>query len=110
MKSPNTLIDKEEPLARHPKTRIGLAATLMLAVVLALGPTGTPAAAAENAVVHWSGIAEGPISAGRPPASSTVLGGMVNGAMYDAVAAIAGGLAPFATSVTAPPDASADAA
>ncbi len=35
---------------------------------------------------------------------------MVHGAMYDAVAAIEGGLAPFATSVTAPPDASADAA
>jgi hypothetical protein len=30
--------------------------------------------------------------------------------MYDAVAAVEGGLAPFATSVTAPPDASADAA
>ena len=39
-----------------------------------------------------------------------MLGGMVHGAMYDAVAAIEGGLAPFATSVTPPPDASADAA
>ena len=110
MKSPSTLIDKEAPLARRVKTRIGLAATLMLAGVLALGLTGTPAAAAENAVVHWSGIAEGAIAAGRPPASSSVLGGMVHGAMYDAVASIEGGLAPFATSVTSPPDASADAA
>jgi len=116
MKSLNTLIDREEPLARRMKTRIGLAATLTLAVVLALGLTGTPAAAAENPVVHWSGIAEGAIAAGpqpgtlRPPASSSVLGGMVHGAMYDAVAAIERGLVPFATSVTPPPDASADAA
>lgn len=109
MKSPNTLIDKE-PRARRMKTRIGLAATLTLAVVLTLGLTGTPAAAAENAVVHWSGIAEGAIAVGRPPASSSVLAGMVHGAIYDAVAAIEGGLAPFATGVTSPPDASADAA
>ena len=79
MRSPNNLIDKE-PLARPMKTRIGLAATLMLAVVLALGPTGTPAAAAENAVVHWSGIAEGVIAFGRPSASRSVLAGMVHGA------------------------------
>jgi hypothetical protein len=46
----------------------------------------------------------------RPPASSSVLGGMVHGAMYDAVAAVEGGLEPFATGVTAPPGASADAA
>ena len=111
MKSLNTLIDREEPLARRMKTRIGFAATLTLAVALALGPTGTPAAAAaENAVVHWSGIAEGAIAASRPPASSSVLAGMVHGAMYDAVAAIQGGLAPFATSVTPPSGASADAA
>ena len=35
---------------------------------------------------------------------------MVHGAMYDAVAAVEGGLEPFATGVTAPPGASADAA
>ena len=35
---------------------------------------------------------------------------MVHGAIYDAVAAVEGGLEPFATGVTAPPDASADAA
>ncbi len=96
------------------KTRIGLAVTLALVVVLALGSTGTSAAPAaapgENAVVHWSGIAEVAIAAGRPPASSTPLAAMVHGAMYDAVAAIEGGLEPFATGVTAPPEASADAA
>jgi hypothetical protein len=93
---------------------IALAATLVLVAALALGSTRTSAAPnaapGENAVVHWSGVAEGAISAGRPPASSTVLAAMVHGAMYDAVAAVEGGLKPFATGVTAPPDASADAA
>ena len=96
------------------KIRIGLAATLALVVVVALGPTGTSAAPAvasgENAVVHWSGVAANAIVVGRPPASSSVLGGMVHGAMYDAVAAVEGDLKPFATGVTAPPGASADAA
>ena len=96
------------------RIRIGFAVTLALVVVLALGSTGTSAAPAaapsENAVVHWSGIAEVAIAAGRPPASSTPLAAMVHGAMYDAVAAVEGGLEPFATGVTAPPEASADAA
>ena len=95
------------------RIRSGVAATLAL-VVLALGSTGTSAAPAaatsENAVVHWSGVAANAIVVGRAPASSAVLGGMVHGAMYDAVAAIDGDLTPFATGVTAPPGASADAA
>ncbi len=94
----------------------GLAAMLGLIAVLALGPAGTSAAPGDNAVVHWNGVATTAIAAGptpttlRPPASSSVLGAMVNGAMYDAVAAVEGGLEPFATGVTAPPGASADAA
>ena len=92
------------------KLRISLAAMLALVAVLALGPATVSSAPGENAVVHWSGVAETAIAAGRPPASSTVLAGMVHGAMYDAVAAIEGGLEPFATGVKAPPDASADAA
>jgi hypothetical protein len=92
------------------KLRISLAATLALVAVLTLGPATSSSAPGENAVVHWSGIAEGAIAAGRPPASSSVLAGMVHGAMYDAVAAVEGGLEPFATGVKAPPDASADAA
>ena len=90
------------------RIRLCLAATLALVVVLALGSTGTsaaPSAATENAVVYWSGVAAGAIVAGRAPASSAVLGGMVHGAMYDAVAAVEGGLKPFATGVTAPPGA-----
>ena len=98
------------------KLRMSVAATLALIAVLALGPTASSSPPAENAVVHWSGIAETAISAGatagtfRPPASSTPLAAMVHGAIYDAVAAVEGGLKPFATGVTAPPGASADAA
>jgi hypothetical protein len=94
----------------------GLATMLGLIAVLALVPAGTSAAPGDNAVVHWSGVAAAAIAAGptpttlRPPASSSVLGGMVHGAMYDAVAAVEGGLQPFATGVTAPPGASANAA
>jgi hypothetical protein len=92
------------------RIRTLFAATLVLVAALAVGPAWTPAAPGENAVVHWSGVAEGAIGAGRPPASSSVLAGMVHGAIYDAVAAVEGGLEPFATAVTAPPGASADAA
>jgi hypothetical protein len=72
--------------------------------------TASAAPGAPNAVVHWSGIAASAISAGRPPASSSVLGGIVHGAMYDAVAATEGGLEPFVTDVAAPVGASTDAA
>ena len=96
---------------RRTRFRTGLAAVLAVVAVLAFGPAGTSAAPGENAVLHWSGIAANAIIVGpRPPASSSVLGGMVHGAMYDAVAAVEGGLEPFATGVTAPPGASADAA
>ena len=98
------------------KLRVGIAAALALVVSLVFGPATSSSAPGENAVVHWSGVAEAAISAGatpttlRPPASSTVLAGMVHGAMYDAVAAVEGGLRPFATDVSAPADASAEAA
>ena len=91
-------------------------AMLGLTTTLALGVTTSSSATGDNAVVHWSGIAEAAISAGatpttlRPPATSSVLAGMVHGAMYDAVAAVEGGLEPFAIDVPAPPEASADAA
>lgn len=90
--------------------RRAVVTVLALVAVLAVGPSGTSAAPGENAVLHWSGVAADAIVVGRSPAAGAVLGGMVHGAMYDAVAAVEGGLQPFATSVTAPPDASADAA
>ena len=65
---------------------------LRLSLCLALGPAGTSAAPGDNAVVHWSGVAANAIVVGRAPAASSVLGGMVHGAMYDAVASIKGGL------------------
>jgi hypothetical protein len=99
------------------KLRIGIAATMALVAALAVGATSSSSAPGDNAVVHWSEVAEAAISAPaapggplRPPASSTVLAGMVHGAIYDAVAAVDGGLEPFATGVSAPPGASADAA
>jgi len=99
------------------RLRIGLAATVALVAAFALGPASSSSATGENAVVHWSGIAEAAISAPtppatalRPPASSTVLAAMVHAAMYDAVVAIEGGFEPFATTLTAAPGASVDAA
>ncbi len=97
--------------------RVGLAMTLGLVAALTVGTATSSSAPGDNAVVHWSEVAEAAISAPtppstalRPPASSTVLAGMVHGAMYDAVAAIEGGMQPFATGVKAPPEASVDAA
>ena len=99
------------------KLRISLLAVLALGATLALGPATSSSAPGDNAVVHWSEIAETAISAPtppstalRPPASSAVLAGIVHGAIYDAVAAVDGELEPFATGVSAPPGASADAA
>ena len=89
---------------------LALTAALALVAVLSLGSVSSSAAPGDNAVVHWSEVAASAIVVGRAPASSAVLGGVVHGAMYDAVAAVQGGLKPFATSVTAPPGASADAA
>ena len=97
------------------RVKTALAASFVLAAVLVAGSTATSAADASASdpapVVHWSGIAVTAISAGpRSPASSSVLGGMAHGAIYDAVAAVEGGLDPFATGVTAPPGASVEAA
>jgi hypothetical protein len=105
------------------KVRVSLAVMVALCAVLAVGAsmsssaTQASAATEDNAIVVWSGIAEAAIAAPaapggplRPPASSSVLAGMVHAAMYDAVAATLGGLEPFATGVSAPPETSADAA
>ena len=72
------------------------AALAVVVAVLGLGAGTGSAVPNENAVVHWSSVAEQAISAGgRPPASSQVLSGIVHSAMYDAVAATDGGLEPF---------------
>ena len=101
-------------MSRRKRVSTALAAMLAIVALLALGPAGTSAspsvASTDNAVLHWSGVAASAIAVGRAPASSAVLGGMVHGAIYDAVAATEGGLEPFATGVTAPPGASANAA
>ena len=62
-----------------------LAAFVVLAV-LALGTPATTADPAENSVTHWTRIAEQFIPIGRPPASSEVIMGTVQAAIYDAVA------------------------
>ena len=85
-------------------------AAIVVLAVLALDTPATTAAPAENSVTHWTRIAEQFIPIGRPPASSEVLMGTVQAAIYDAVAATEGGLKPFMASVPAPPGASTDAA
>jgi hypothetical protein len=71
---------------------------------------GASHAAEENAVVHWSLISQNAISAGRPPASSEVLHGLVHAAIYDAVVAVEGDFDPFAVSIRPQGPTSVDAA
>jgi hypothetical protein len=103
-------MQKRKTLTFVPALAVALVAALALGSPSRSAPAAEAAEAPANAVIHWSAVAEAVIAAGRPPASSSVLGGMVHGAVYDAVAAVAGGLEPFATGVTAPAGASADAA
>ena len=91
------------------KLPISLAAMLAFIVVLTMGASSS-AAPGDNAVVHWSDIASSSIAAGRPPGSSSVLAGIVHGAIYDSVAAVEGDLEPFVTDVADAPDASVEAA
>ena len=86
-----------------------VAAVVVLAV-LGLGTPASTADPAENSVTHWTRIAEQFIPIGRPPASSEVIMGTVQAAIYDAVAETEGGLEPFMASVPAPRGASTDAA
>ena len=85
-------------------------AAIVVLAVFALGTPATTADPAENSVTHWTRIAEQFIPIGRPPASSEVIMGTVQAAIYDAVAATERGLDPFMASVPAPPGASTDAA
>ena len=63
-----------------------------------------------NAVSHWSLVAQNAISAGRPPASSEVLNGLVHAAMYDAAVAVKGKYEPFAVSINSSGPTSVEAA
>jgi hypothetical protein len=53
-----------------------------------------------NAVLDWTEIAENTIKIQRPPASSEVLMGIVQVAIFDTVAAIEGGYEPYAITPT----------
>jgi hypothetical protein len=55
----------------------------------AAGPSRT-ATEPPNAALHWSGVAEAVIAAGRPPGSACVLGGIVHAAIHDAGSAVSG--------------------
>ena len=83
------------------KVRITAAALAVAIAGLAIGAGAGTAQPSENAVTYWSRIAEQAISAGRTPASSQVLSGVVHAAIYDAVAATEGGLQPFMVSTSA---------
>ena len=72
-----------------------LALALCLLGLVAAAPA--PAAAEPgNPVLDWSLIAENAITVGRPPASSEVLGAVVQVAVYDTVIALHGGARPYA--------------
>jgi hypothetical protein len=68
-----------------------------LAVLAALAVLATPAAARADAVTDWNAIASTAIvtNAGQPPHQASLAFGMVQGAVYDAVNAIAGGYRPY---------------
>jgi hypothetical protein len=73
-----------------------LALVLCLADLTAALPSPAVAAAEpSNPVLDWSLIAENAIVIGRPPASSEVLGAIVQVAVYDTVIALHGGAQPY---------------
>jgi hypothetical protein len=79
--------------------------TVSVCLLLSTGP-----GIAQNAVTDWGSKAGAAIVAGRPPASSQVLLGMLYTAVYDAVMAVEGGYPPIAVSPSANKPASSAAA
>ena len=78
-------------------------ATALLLMLSTGAVTGSPLSAGRpakpkpaNAVLDWTEIAENTIKIGRPPASSEVLMGIVQVAIFDTVVAIEGGYEPYA--------------
>jgi hypothetical protein len=78
--------------------RRSLAALVLVLCLLGLTAAVPAPATARlgNPVLDWSQIAENAITVGRPPASSEVLGAVVQVAVYDTVVALHGGAQPFA--------------
>jgi hypothetical protein len=92
-------------------TRAILLATVVAVLALTAQASGTSATTGQgNAVTDWNEIAQNAIVVGRPTASSLVLEGIVQAAVYDAVVAIEGGSEPFVASPTVPRPASTAAA
>jgi hypothetical protein len=93
---------------------VAIAATLIAGVTAAAGARngaqGVESPLEANAVTHWSLVSQNAVSAGRPPASSEVLHGIVHAAIYDAVVAIEGEFEPFAVSIRPRRPTSVDAA
>jgi len=99
----------------------GLAAASALATAASAGATGNAAVAATgnaavalpagNTVAQWNKIAEDTVvGSGAFQAEGLIYMAYVSAAVYDAVAAIEGGFAPYGPAITAPAGASADAA
>jgi hypothetical protein len=77
----------------------------LLATLIALAALATPVAARADAVTDWNAIASTAIAtnAGQPPHVASLSFAMVQGAVYDAVNAIAGGYRPYLASPSANP-------
>ena len=87
--------------------------TFMFSAVVLASPVRAIAGPAPNAVVEWAGIVQQAIhgpAAPRSAGTSEILHTMVHLAVYDAVVAIEGGSRPFATKITAAPNADVRAA
>jgi hypothetical protein len=89
-----------------------LAFRLSFATIAAVTALAAPALADADAVTDWNAIASNAIvtNAGQPPAVSALSFAIVQGAVYDAVNAIAGGYDPYLVRPTANPWDSKDAA
>lgn len=88
---------------RHPRRRLAVAATLALALLAPFAATAPAAAAPVNPVIAWDRLAETVSSelTGQQPNEQVRSLAMVNGAVYDAVNAIAG--TPYRPYLIAPP-------
>jgi PAP2 superfamily len=91
-----------------------LALSLTFAALVAAATPGPGAAHStppvENAVSKWSLISQNAVSAGKAPAASEILHGLVHAAMYDAVNSITEDDEPFAVSIRPRGSSSVDAA